>query len=368
MQKILLFLVFLLLSGLVIFFAIDKNKENYAIVEEREVARLVYGSGYVKNMEYLIVKSEVSGYIKEIFVKEGDYVKRGDLLASIDRGSLDESIREVSERLSLLRERAKPNSAYLNSLEKAMESAFTNMENAKKVFERRERLFSEGLIPKEAYEQSKTQYEIARKEYERTKSIYEDAVKTIRGEERVLQAELQRLLVEREKYTIRSPIEGYILKKFVEVGDYINHLSQENRLFSIGSKDLEVWLEVDEEYASLIKEGQRVILKVDAFPNKTFEGRVREIVREVDRVRKLITIKVDADLPMDIPSGATADGQIEVEKKKALLIPKSAYRDGYVIVYDGVRRVKAPVKVGQAYGEFLEVIEGLKAGDRVILP
>ncbi|MFN3599503.1 MAG: efflux RND transporter periplasmic adaptor subunit [Aquificaceae bacterium] len=368
MRKVFILLPVLFVSLFVLFIATKEKGEKYQVVKEEEVKRLAYGSGYVKNREYVIVKSEVSGYVKEIFVREGDLVKRGQVLAIIDSNVLDANIREVSERLKLVRDRLREGSDYLKSLESAIESARLNMENSKKVFERRERLFSEGLIPKESYEQSKTQYQVAQREYERLKSSYQDAVRSLKAEEEVLRAELQRFQKEKDKYTIRSPIEGKILKKFVSVGDYINHISQENRLFSVGSKALEVWLEVDEEYANKIREGQRVILRVDALPEKSFEGKVFQVIREIDRTRKLITVKVEAQLPEDIPSGATVDGQIEIERRKALLIPASAYRDGYVLVYDGVRRVKVPVKVGERYGEFLEVLEGLKAGDRVILP
>ncbi len=368
MRKLLIALVFVLVAVLVLLFAIRGNKVKYAVAKEEEVSTLVYGSGYARASQYSVVKAEVSGYVSQIFVKEGDYVKKGQVLALMDAKTIEASIREVSERINLVRERLKKNSPYLKSLEKAMEQAYTNMENSKRLFERRERLFSQGLIPKEAYEQSRTQYELSLKEYERVKSGYEDAVKTLKYEERILSAERERLLREREKYVIKSPIEGYVLKKFVEVGDFINHLSQENKLFSIGSKDWEVWLEVDEEYAGMLKEGQRVILRLDAYPNERFEGRVIQVIREVDRSRKLITVKVSAELPEDLPNGSTVDGQIEVERRKALLIPAIAYKDGYVLLYDGVRKVKVPVKVGKKYGEYLEVMEGLKPGDRVILP
>ncbi|MCX7989988.1 MAG: efflux RND transporter periplasmic adaptor subunit, partial [Aquificaceae bacterium] len=220
----------------------------------------------------------------------------------------------------------------------------------------------------EAYEQSKAQYETAQKEYDRARQTYEDAVMSLRADERVLMAERQRLIKEREKYIIKSPIEGYILKRFVNPGDYINHVGQENRLFSIGSKGWEVWLEVDEEYAGMIKEGQRVNLRVDSFPGRDFEGRVLQVVKEVDRARKLITVKLGADLPQETPTGATVEGHIEVERRRALLIPAKAYSDGHVLLYDGVRRVKVPVKLGKQYGEFVEVKEGLKPGDRVLLP
>ncbi|MFN3472190.1 MAG: efflux RND transporter periplasmic adaptor subunit [Aquificaceae bacterium] len=367
MRKLFLFLLFLLIGFLVLFFAVSRSGEKYAVVEEKEVKKLVYGSGYVRSKDYVLLKAEVSGYIKEVLVEEGDYVKKGQILALMDSSQLEESIKEVLERLKLAEERSKEDSPYLKSLESALESAKASMENSKRIFERRERLFLQGLIPKEAYEQSKTQYEIAEREYERAKNAYEDAIKSINTEKKVLEADLRRLLKEKEKYVIRSPLEGYVFKKYISEGDYVNPISQENKLFSIGSRELEVWLEVDEEYAGKIKEGQRVVLKVDAIPDRTFEGRVSQVIREIDRTRKLITVKIKAELPEDIPSWATVDGQIEIERKRALLIPAKAYRDGYVILYDGVRKVKVPVKVGERYGEYLEVLEGLKAGDKVVL-
>ncbi len=368
MRKLLLLLLFVLLGAFVLIFAINKEGEKYAVVEEKEIKRMVYGSGYARSKDYVLLRAEVSGYIKEVLVGEGDYVKRGQVLAIIESGPLEESIKEASERLRLARERSREDSPYIKSLESALESARINMENAKRLFERRERLFSQRLIPREAYEQSKTQYEMAKREYERAKSAYEDALKSLRAEERILEAELRRLLKEKEKYIIKSPIDGYVLKRYVSRGDYINHMSQDNKLFSIGSRDWEVWLEVDEEYAGLVKEGQRVVLKLDAYPDRTFEGKVAKIIREVDRSRKLITVKVFADLPKETPFGATVDGQIEVENKKVLLIPVSAYRDGYVLVYDGIRKIKVPVEVGERFGEYIEVKSGLRPGQRLVLP
>lgn len=354
--------------GFALFLLANKRKENYAMVEEREVKTLIYCSGYAKREDYIIVKSEVSGYVEEVLVEEGQRVKKGQVLARLSTGSLDASIREVSERLSLAEERLKEGSDYFRTFESAVESARLSMERAREAYERRERLFRQGLIPKEAYENSKLQYETALKEYERAVSSYKDAKKALEYEVKVLSAERERLMKEKEKYTIKSPVEGYVLKKFVSVGDYINHMSQENRLFSVGSGGWEVWLDVDEEYAGLVKEGQRVFLRLDAYPGQVFEGRVFQVIREVDRSRKLFTVKAKAELPEHMPSGTTVDGQIEVEPRRVLLLPVQAYRDGYVLVYDGVRYIKVQVRVGRRLGDYYEVLEGLKKGDRVVLP
>ncbi len=358
-----------ILGALFVFLYLLKGgkKEAIAKVEEREIKTVVYGSGYAKRKDYVVLKPEVSGYITKVLVEEGQYVKIGQPLAVIDSGSLDASIKEVDSRLQFLRERSREGSDYLKSLEEVIESARINMENARRLLERRERLFSEGLISKEAYEQAKANYEVSKSEYGRALSVYEDAKISLRNEEKVLTAQRERLLKEKGKYTLRSPLEGRVLKRYVNPGDYVNPL-HDSKLFSIGSGSWEVVLDVDEEYAGLLKEGQKVFLRVDAYPGRTFEGNVERVVREVDQSRKLLQVKLSVDLPEDLPNNSTVDANIEVQPKKLLLIPKRAYRDGYVILYDGVRRLKVPVRVGREYEEYLEVLDGLKPGDRVILP
>lgn len=366
-KKLLLSLPLLGALALTLYLLSRGGQEAVIKVEERQIKTMVYGSGYARREGYVVLKSEVSGYIREILVDEGEYVYAGQPLAIIDAGSLDASIKEIDARIGLLKERSREDSDYLKSLEMAVESAQISMENAKRLLERRERLFAEGLISKESYEQAKTSYEVSKREYQRALNLYEDAKSSIGYEKRALIAQRERLLKERQKYTIRSPINGYVLKRYVNSGDYVNPI-QENKLFSIGSGDWEVLLEVDEEYSGLIREGQKVFLRVDAYPGRSFEGKVEKVIAEVDRSRKLLQVKVRAELPEDLPNNSTVDGNIEIEPKKILLIPKRAYRDGYVILYDGVRRLKAPVKVGREYGESLEVLEGLKPGDRIVLP
>lgn len=367
-MKKLLFPLFVLSSvALLLVFLNRSNKVKVFVVEERPIKKVVYASGYVKPVNYVIVKSEVSGYVQEIRVKEGDKVKRGQILAVIDPGPLLASLKEAEERLKLVRERLKEDSDYRKSLQEQVDIAKRNMEQAQRYLERRKSLSERGLIPREQYEEAKRSYENAKSEYKRTLAIYEDAITSLRSEERTLYASIERIKREIERYSIRSPIDGVVLNKYVEVGDYINHMS-DNRLFSVGQdKEKEVLLDVDEEYAGMIKEGMKVFLSLDVYPDKVFEGKVVLVKKELDKNKKTVEVKALANLPPEVPAGATVEANILVEEKKALVIPISAYKDGYVYKYERVRKVKVPVKVGQQIDGYLEVIEGLKKGDKVIV-
>jgi len=366
-KKVLFPIAVLLLAGAFVFLINKKNRVEVYTVEEKPIRRVVYASGYVKPIEYVIVKSEVSGYIREIRVKEGQRVKKGEVLAVLDLGSLQANLKEVEANLRLVKDRARENSDFLNALKKEMEIAQRNVEQAEKVYKRRERLSEQGLIPREQYEEAKRSYENAKSEYERALSNYKDTINSLKAEEKILLAQRERVMREMEKYYVRSPIDGVVLNKYVEVGDYINHLSQDNNLFSVGkSEEFEVVLEVDEEYASLIKEGMRVFLSLDAYSGKVFEGKVRLIKRELNKNKKTFEVRVFADLPKDTPANATVEANVLVEEKTALVIPVSAYKDGYVYKYEKVRKVKVPVKVGAEIDGYYEVLEGLKKGDKVV--
>jgi RND family efflux transporter, MFP subunit len=339
-----------------------------AVAQIKEVKKFVYASGYVEPEDFVLVKSEVSGIVEAIYVKEGDKVKKGQVLAKISAQELESSIKDLQARLSLVEERLRENSPYLRSLKEKVEASELQLRQAEREYERRKDLAERGLIPKEQLERFKTTYEIHSKEYEANLSQYRDAIRSLQTESKSLRAQMERLNAQREKYLIKSPINGVVLSKFVKEGSYINHLSQENVLFGVGDPSrMEVVLEIDEEYVGLIKEGQRVFLSIDAFPGQTFEGTIYSKEGQLDRTRKTLKVKVRANLPPNTPAFATVEGKVLVEEKSALLVPREAVKDGKVLRYERVRSVEVPVKLGGEYEGYVEVLEGLKEGDRVIL-
>ncbi|MGB9874396.1 MAG: HlyD family secretion protein, partial [Hydrogenobacter sp.] len=225
-MKKLFFPLFVLLAIVPLLVFLNRsNKVKIFVVEERPIKKVVYASGYVKPVNYVVVKSEVSGYIQEIRVKEGDKVKKGQILAVIDPGPLLASLKEVEERLKLVRERLREDSDYRKSLQEQVDITKRNMEQAQRYLERRKSLSERGLIPREQYEEAKRSYENAKSEYQRALASYEDAITSLKSEEKTLYASIERIKREMERYYIRSPIDGVVLNKYVEIGDYVNYMS-----------------------------------------------------------------------------------------------------------------------------------------------
>ncbi|WP_333784902.1 efflux RND transporter periplasmic adaptor subunit [Thermocrinis sp.] len=368
MKKLPLIAVVLSLPIIFLAWRYIKSEPKTAVVEVKEVKKFVYASGYVEPENFVLLKAEASGVLEKIFVKEGQKVKKGQVLAVLRSDELDASLRELEARLRLTEERLNENSPYLKALKERVEIAYTQMNQAGIEYERRKDLGERGLIPKEQLERYKNNYEIYKKEYEASLNQYKDAVSSLQTERKSILAKIESLKAQKDRYVVKSPVDGVVLSKYVKEGNYINHLSQENALFGIGNPErLDIILEVDEEYAGLVREGQKVFLTLDAFPGTTFEGEVYLKEGQLDRTKKTAKVKVKASLPENTPTYSTVEGKILIEKKQAMLIPKEAVKDGKVLKYERVRTVEVPIKLGQEYEGYVEVLEGLKVGDKVIL-
>lgn len=339
------------------------SKADYVTAEERPLKKVIYASGYVKPREYLLLRSEVSGYVRRIYVKEGDVVTKGMPLAELDPRGLPAQVAEIDRKISQIEDRLNPNSDFLSALRREIEIARTNMIDAETKLKRREALFREGLISREDLENARKQFEIMKENYEKLKNSYEDTVKSLRTEKKIFLEQRRVLTTELAKYTVRAPISGVVLQKFVEEGDYLNALSGENRLFSLGSKDFEIILEVDEEYAGLVRLGQKVYVAFDVYPDKLFEGEVFLVLREIDRAKRSFPVKVRLKESISLPAMATAEANLILEERKGLVIPQRALiGDGFVEVR-GKGKVK--VRLGERFGDYAEILSGLNPGDQV---
>lgn len=368
-KAIFIIAIVLVAIGISLFLLLSRdNSVETAKVEKKRFIKSVYASGYVDSVNKVVVKPEVSGYIDEIYVSEGDSVKKGQILISILNEPLKENLREIRTQKEFVQNRLDENSDYLKVLKDEIEIKRLNLENQENNYQRRKALLEKGIISREAYEDVERIYEIAQREYKRSLENYNDEVSSLKTQLETLTAKEESLIKELDKYSISSPVSGEILRKFIEEGDYVNNMSQSNEMFSIGdTKNLETVLLVDEEYIPLIKEGLKVLITTDGFPDKVFEGRIKLIEKESDRRTRTVQVKADVDYPENIPIGVTVEANIILSDSEGFFISKEFYKDGYVEILKDGKPVKKPVKVGRETEDYIEVTDGLKEGQNILI-
>lgn len=169
-----------------------------------------------------------------------------------------------------------------------------------------------------------------------------------------------------DDYVVRAPSAGMVLRRDAEVGEVVDTPAA---LFWIGEpRPLRVTAEVDEEDIAQVREGQRALLRADAFPNRVLTATVDQITPKGDPTRKAYRVRLA--LPDDTPLmiGMTVEANIVLhEADDAVLVPPAALRDGRVFVVRQETVEARPVELGVQGPRAIEVLRGLVAGEAVVL-
>jgi RND family efflux transporter MFP subunit len=165
---------------------------------------------------------------------------------------------------------------------------------------------------------------------------------------------------------VRAPADGIVLRRDAEVGEVVDTPAS---LFWIGEpRPLRVTAEVDEEDIAQVREGQRVLLRADAFPGQVLTATVGQITPKGDATRKAYRVRLA--LPDDTPLliGMTVEANIVLRQTdNAVLVPPAALRDGRVFVVQGETVQPRPVEVGVQGPRAVEILRGLQSGEAVVL-
>ncbi|GAB6182359.1 efflux RND transporter periplasmic adaptor subunit [Thermodesulfovibrio hydrogeniphilus] len=342
-------------------------KEKTYTVKKQKIVRAVFATGYLKAKDQVTLRAEGSGYVDKIFVKEGDFVKAGSILAQIRNEVIPRQIEEVSAQYELAYKRAKEGSDYIEGLKARIIQAEENYNKAKLDYERKKALYSEGLVSQKEFETAEKNLIYTEKELKIARTVYNDSLIALKKELDSLSARKKGLEKELEKYTVKAPFDGYILSVLVDPGDYVDPF-KENRLLVIGNKnEIEGVLIIDEEYVPLIKIGQKVLVSFDAFPDKNFDATIKSIDLASERTSRTVEAKIDLKITDSIPLNSVFEASIILEEKEAIVIPKEAYKDGYVWIKNGLRKTRQSVQIGNLYQGFYEVISGLSEGQTILI-
>ena len=324
-----------------------------AKAERQDIHTTITATGTIEPVTSVTVGTQVSGIVSKLYVDYNSVVKKGQVIAELDKTNLTSELN-----------RAK---ADLSSAESTLAYETAN-------FNRYQTLFDKGLVSANDYESAKLSYEKARQTAASSRENVQKAQTNL------------------GYATITSPIDGVVLSKAVEEGQTVAASFNTPELFNIAQDltDMRVIADIDEADIGGVKEGQRVTFTVDAFPDDKFEGQVTQVRQEATTTSNVVTYEVVISAPnkdLKLKPGLTANVTIyTLEKNGVLAVPAKALRftPNEALLKNGqqIEDLEVPMKVwtlegntfkahkvevGTTNGMLTEIVSGINEGTDVLV-
>ena len=386
----------LLVAIFIIITLIGSGKENIVLVQtekvqKRNITQIVTATGNIDPEFKVIITPEVTGEIIGLPVKEGDKVKKGDLLIKI-KGDQYQAQRDRLE-------------ANLKASEATLKQRLADLNKLKLEYERIKDLHSKGLS-------SDSEYETAKSNYESSEALYEQAQANVQQS----QAQLREVMETLYKTTIYAPMSGTVTQLNVQLGDRVlgSGFSQGTNIMTVSNlASMQAVVDVDENDVVLVSIGDTAVIKVDAFGDREFHGIVSEIGNSakssgLGTQEQVVNFEVKInffDLDDNLRPGMSCNADIRTEtvenvvsvpiqsvttrenlgslakdqankegkdstkeaneKNDEMQMDKKEPQEVVFIVENGTAKA-VPVKTGISDDNYLEIKEGLEGGEIVV--
>jgi len=357
----------------VIYGLIDKkNDPGYRTIklERGDIASTILATGTLNPVILVQVGSQVSGNIKRLYADFNSVVKKNQVIAQIDPMLLKAEVEKASANYK----------AALANVEKAK----VIVTDTRRTLNRYKALVKENLVSQSDVDTAQTNYDSAVAQLEAARAQVEQT-----------RAALDFARTRLDYTVIRSPIDGIVLSRNVDVGQTVAASLQAPTLFTIAQDltEMQINTSVDEADIGLVKSGQKVTFTVDAYPSEAFEGRVSQVRNAPQIVQNVVTYDVIIEVKnpeLKLKPGMTANVSIIVaEKRNVLRIPNAALRflpyveekkfrqslkterttqnRVWVLLFDAQLK-SVPVKLGVNNIRYYELIKGdLNEGDNIVI-
>ena len=331
----------------------QKVEFETAKAERATINSSITATGTIEPVTSVTVGTQVSGIVSKLYVDYNSVVKKGQVIAELDKTNLTSELKTAQANLS---------------------SAQSTLNYEQANYNRYQTLYNKGLVSADEYETAKLSYLKAKEQ-----------VNTSRESVRKAQTNLGYA-------TITSPIDGVVLSKAVEEGQTVAASFNTPELFTIAQDltDMRVIADIDEADIGGVKEGQRVSFTVDAFPDDHFEGQVTQVRQQATTESNVVTYEVVISAPnndLKLKPGLTANVTIfTLEKNDVLAVPAKALRfmPNEALINEGqtIEDVEAPLKVwtlegntfkahavqiGTTNGLLTEITSGIDPGTDVLV-
>ena len=319
---------------------------------------ILNASGYVVAQRRSALASKVTGRLIWLGVEEGSRVKKDQVIARLENQDVIASKDQAAANVNVAR---------FN-----LEQVQADLRDATLSFNRNEELLSRGVVARQVYDNARARYEKAVAAVAAAEAAVKASTAALEGAEVLLEYTL-----------IRAPFDAVVLTKDADVGDIVTPLgAAANAKASVitiaDMSSLEVEADVSESNLSQIRVDQPCEIQLDALQEQRFRGEIHMIVPTADRSKATVMVKVrfiDKDnhvLPEMSAKVAFLSRPATGEEKKPRIALNQATlvdRKGRKIVFlvKGDKVVETPVSLGSPIGEMIEVIEGVKVGDQVVL-
>ena len=304
-------------------------------VEKRDLveALLVRGSVTAPPNEDVKLAAQVAGRVVAMRVAEGDSVRAGEVVAEIERAPLEDQQRQAKATLS---------------------QAQAGLENARLNLARTERLFERGIAAGKEVEDARSQSAGAQAALEQAQAALATADRQL------------------ARTRVTSPISGQVVKRFVGVGEQVDGTAAQPLVEVANVERVEVAAHVAADRLGRVRVGQHAELVSDAWPDRRFEAEVIAISPAVDPATNAALVRLRVKNPERVLKvGMFAEVRIGLaEKKGVLVVPPSALSksedDTAVYVVSGDEATRTKVEIGLETPEAVEVVSGVKEGQKVL--
>ncbi len=323
-----------------------------------ELFSAFHASGYVVAQRKAALSSKITGRLAYLGVEEGSRVKNGEIIAILEKKDLEAAV-----------ERARAN---LKAAKNRLQFALAEEKDALREYKRYRKLIKKDVVSQSAFDSVEARYR---------KAVA--SVQANRSEIEAAKAALSEAEVSLSYAYIRAPFDGIVLRKYADIGEAVAPFgSATNAKAAVVTladiRSLMVEADVAESNILNVKKDQPCEIQLDAIPDKRFPAKVHVIVPTADRAKATITVKVkfleyDARIMPEMSARVNflTRNLSPEESKPILAIPEKALLKGvsaptvFKIVKDRVE--KTQIKVGKRIKDYVQVLEGLNIGDRVVL-
>lgn len=330
----------------------EKITFDTAAVAPANIMNSITATGTIEPVTSVTVGTQVSGIVSKLFVDYNSVVKKGQVIAELDKTNL---------------------MSQLNTAKTQLATAQSQLNYQTANYKRYKTLFEKGLVAADDFDNAKLSYTQAKEQVVSAKE------------------EVQRAQTNLGYATITSPIDGVVLSKSVEEGQTVAASFSTPELFTIAQDltNMQVVADVDEADIGDVKEGERVTFTVDAYPDDTFEGKVKQVRQEATTTNNVVTYEVVISAPnadLKLKPGLTANVTIyTAERKGVLSVPSKALRftpqketvgkmkivdvanaKNKVWTIEGNSIVAHKVNIGMTDGTNTQIVGGIAEGTKVV--